>query len=378
MQAGTTVNSWNEWDPLTHVIVGYARGTMVQAPEPAVTRDWPEDGFPRGAFGPLPDEMAQAADEQLDGFARMLAGRGVRVDRPEPFDFSQAVSTPDWRQGSMFGCMAPRDVLITIGNEILEVPMCYRSRWYEYLCYRPLIERYFGQDPAMRWEAAPKPRLSAASYKEGFWDAFGGLTQEARMARVRERDLLLTEREPLFDAADMVRFGKDIFIQPSLVTNMTGIRWLRRHFPDHRIHEVTFDNDDYPQHIDATWVPLRPGLVLHCGDRAAEPDLLEYCRINDWEVIQAAPPSRTRETVPRFSFCSQWLAMNVLSLDAGTVCVEASETALMAQLDRRGLNVIPVPFWDVAPFGGGLHCATLDVHREGLMEDSFPKRHGRF
>ena len=31
----TVVNSWNEWDPLKHVIVGRADGTMVQAPEPA-------------------------------------------------------------------------------------------------------------------------------------------------------------------------------------------------------------------------------------------------------------------------------------------------------------------------------------------------------
>ena len=32
------VNSWNEWDPLKHVIVGTATGTMIQAPEPAVLR----------------------------------------------------------------------------------------------------------------------------------------------------------------------------------------------------------------------------------------------------------------------------------------------------------------------------------------------------
>jgi glycine amidinotransferase len=32
----TVVNSWNEWDPLKHVIVGRADGTQIQAPEPAV------------------------------------------------------------------------------------------------------------------------------------------------------------------------------------------------------------------------------------------------------------------------------------------------------------------------------------------------------
>ena len=40
------VNAWNEWDPLKHVIVGRADGTVVQAPEPACVRDWPKYGFP--------------------------------------------------------------------------------------------------------------------------------------------------------------------------------------------------------------------------------------------------------------------------------------------------------------------------------------------
>jgi glycine amidinotransferase len=131
-------------------------------------------------------------------------------------------------------------------------------------------------------------------------------------------------------------------------------------------------------HIDATWVPLRPGLVLHCGDRPADEDLVQYCKVNDWQVVQAVRPSRTPETLPPLTSCTPWLSMNVLSLDPDTVCVEASESAQIEQLDRLGFEVIPVPFWDVAPFGGGLNCATTDVCREGDLEDYFPHRYGRF
>jgi glycine amidinotransferase len=46
----------------------------------------------------------------------------------------------------------------------------------------------------------------------------------------------------------------------------------------------------------------------------------------------------------------------------------------MEQFDRLGFEVIPVPFWEVGAFGGGLHCATADVHREGTLEDYFPKQ----
>ena len=375
-ERATTVNSWNGWDPLRHVIVGRADGTMVQAPEPAVQRDFPDDGFPLGTYGPIPAEMVEAANEQLDNFVRILEKRGIRVGRPVPLDFSQQVATPDWVHGSMFGCMPPRDVLITVGNEILEATMCYRSRWFEYLSYRPLLQSFFDTDENMRWEAAPKPRLTDASYKPGFWNTYNTLQTDQQLERVRAHDLVLTEAEPLFDAADIARFGKDLFVQLSLVTNRSGYRWIKQHFPAHRVHAITFTNT-HPLHIDSTWVPLRPGLVLHCGERLAEPELIAYFNINDWEVIEAVQPDSWAH-LPRLSFCSPWLAVNMLNLDPDTVCVEESEVRLAEQLEKYGFEVIPVPFRAVAPFGGGLHCATVDITRDGVMEDYFPRRYGRF
>ena len=114
----TVVNAWNEWDSLKHVIVGRSDNTVVQAPEPAVQRDWPEDGFPLGTFGPLPKDMEEEAKELLNNFAQMLEKRGIRVDRPTPLNFNQPTQTPEWSQKTMHGCMPPRDLLLTVGNEI--------------------------------------------------------------------------------------------------------------------------------------------------------------------------------------------------------------------------------------------------------------------
>ena len=63
---GAKVNSWNEWDPLKRIIIGRADGTIVQAPEPAAQRNWPDHGFPLGTYGRLPEEMKEKAREQLD------------------------------------------------------------------------------------------------------------------------------------------------------------------------------------------------------------------------------------------------------------------------------------------------------------------------
>ena len=51
---------------------------------------------------------------------------------------------------------------------MLEATMSYRCRWFEYLCYRPLMQRYYDEDPNMRHEAAPKPRLTDASYRPDY------------------------------------------------------------------------------------------------------------------------------------------------------------------------------------------------------------------
>ena len=66
--------------------------------------------------------------------------------------------------------------------------------------------------------------------------------------------------------------------------------------------------------------------------------------------------------------------MNCLIIDHRTVCVEASEVYQCDHLDGLGFEVIPVPFRDAYPFGGGLHCATADVHREGTLHDYFPNQ----
>jgi len=368
----TVVNSWNTWDPLKHVILGRPDNTVIQAPEPAVDRDFPEHGFPMGTYGPMPEEMIEKAKEQMDNFARILESRGIRVDRPTPLDFNQPVQTPDWRQETMFGCMPPRDLLLTVGSEILEATMSYRSRWFEYLCYRPLLEEYFKEDPNMRWEAAPKPRLTERTYKKGYWDRYRKMTPKEREQVIHEQDFPLTEAEPCFDAADVGRCGKDFFVYRSTTTNKGGIEWLRRHFSNHRIHTVRFFEDN-PMHIDATFVFLRPGLAL--SNRKRVPlvkEQIELFEKNGWEIVECAPAAHDKKA--RLSFCSVWLSMNVLVLDPKTVCVEAGETAQMEQFDKLGFEVIPVPFYDVGAFGGGLHCATADVHREGTCEDYFPKQ----
>ncbi len=385
------VNSWNEWDQLQRVIIGRPEGTNIPAPEPAWWYDLPDAGYPLGSFGPFPQEMVDKANEQMNYFVQQLESRGVVVDRVEVQDFMHdtPVSTPDWTQLNNHGINNVRDITMIHGNYIIESTTTRRSRWYEYVNLRPIFERYFNEDPEMVHFAAPKPRLTDESYVKNYYHDFNNVwTPEEKRQKLYNWEFQLSEKEPLWDAADAMRFGKDIFHQCSSVTNRAGMDWLKRMFSalGIRLHHVLFDtpedlkkpNNFHPWHIDVTFVPLRPGLVMYNPDwRPRTQETLELFKKNDWELVPAARPVHVNK-----SHCllfgaynePSWISMNTFSIDSKTICVEAHETAYMEQLDKLGMEVIPIPYEHVIPFGGALHCTTLDVYRGGNCEDYFPKQ----
>jgi glycine amidinotransferase len=113
-------------------------------------------------------------------------------------------------------------------------------------------------------------------------------------------------------------------------------------------------------------------LLLNNPIRKAMPKHNKLFEINGWEIIEAAQAAH--EKPPPLYYSRVWLSMNVLIVDQKAVFVEASEIAQIEQLDKLGFEIIPVPFRDPYPFGGGLQCATMDVCREGSCLDYFPKQ----
>jgi glycine amidinotransferase len=354
------VNSWNEWDPLQEVVVGSARGATDMGFEPALSPYFLLDSAGRQFRGqPVHQSVVDDAERQLDSFAELLARRGITVRRPDPVEQNTPVKTPDWEIACGHATACPRDLLLVIGNEIIEAPMAQRARYFEFRAYRSLAKSYFAQ--GARWTTAPKPLMSEALYRER--DQAGAPFDFASAP-------LLTEFEPAFDAACFARCGRDIFWQPDLVSNEFGAEWLRRHLgPAFRIHRITF-REPTPTHIDTTLVPIRPGLVLINPERPCTNGALEMFTAHGWQVVPAPPSVRTGRAPARD--VSNWISMNILMLDEHTAVVEQAETPMMDLLRSLNCEVVPCPFDRVYPFGGGIHCCTADIRRDGTLQSYFP------
>ena len=385
------VKSWNEWDPLKRVIVGKPEGTNMPAPEPMWNYSRPEGGLPLPNYGPFPDKMVEEANKQMDYFVSVLEDHGAKVDRINIQEFmkNKPTSTPDWVQQNTYGANNVRDMTMIHGNYIVECASGRRSRYWEFLNFRDIFEKYFKEDPEAVHFAAPKPRLTDESFVDNYDYKFENVwTDEEKTERLHNWEFSMTEKEPLWDAADAMRFGKDIFHQGSAVTNKAGIDWLKRMFAalGIRYHHVLFDTPEdknkpanhRPWHIDVNLVPLRPGLAMYNPDwKPTTPELWELFKKNDWELIPAARPDYVHQNdiyLTGLYEGKSWISMNTLSIDPETVCVEAHEKLYIKQLEDLGFTVIPIPYEKVIPFGGALHCTTLDVYREGELEDYFPNQ----
>lgn len=350
------VNSYNEWDPLEEIIVGTLDGATVPSWHVALratmpTRMWPF--FRENGGKPFPPELVALANRDLEGLVRVLEAEGVTVRRPEFIDHGKAFATPCWESaGGLYAAM-PRDLLLVLGDEIIEAPMPWRSRYFEIHAYRPLLTHYFRE--GARWSAAPKPRLADDLYDADYEQP----TEGERMRYV------INETEPVFDAADFIRCGRDVFYILSHVTNALGVEWLRRHLgTDYRFHRL-MPRDTKAMHIDTTFLPLAPGKMLVNPERVSEvPPILRQ-----WELLEAPPPC-TPDDVPLY-FSGKWLSMNVLMLDEKRVVVAKHEETLIRALVGWGFTPIPVEFKHFYAFGGSIHCATLDVRRRGGLRSYF-------
>jgi N-dimethylarginine dimethylaminohydrolase len=340
------VNVHNEWDPLEEVLVGIAGGARIPVGDKGLHvirySDYENvDLIPSG--GHLP-RIIEETEEDLEKLVDAFRSLKVKVRRPQLTDHSKHFSTPDWSSDGMYN-YCPRDVLLAVGDTVIETPMSLRSRFLETFAYKDILLEYLRS--GSRWISAPKPRLADSMYNE---------TDPTKSA--------LNEYEPVFDAANILRVGKDIIYLVSDTGNRIGAEWLQSTLGDkYRVHAC--DNLYASTHIDTTITLLRPGLVLVNPERVNEKNLPKV--FSQWEVITAPPMIDMGYT--GVAFGSAWIGMNFMMVNPELAIVCKHQKPLIALLKRHKIDVIPLELRHSRTLGGGFHCVTLDVRRSGSLQD---------
>ena len=334
------ISSRNEYSKLKTCVVGDATGARFPELDEIFLynheiTNWHETPHPRGRF---PQHIINEANEDLEELCHTLRVFGTKVLRPKDLDHSHVVKTHEWSTDGMYN-YCPRDVLLVIDDLVIEAPMTYRARQMEANAYWKIKQDALQDD--VRWIAAPRPRL---------------LTHENY---VEDNNVVLSDKEPIFDAANILRHNNDILYLVSNTGNRLGARWLQNILgKEYRVHVL--DNLYAYAHIDSTISVLRDGLVVLNANRV---NAYNCPRIFDgWEKIWV------EDVVPQsfyqYPYASKWIALNMLSLDSDTVIVDKNQRELIKQLEQHSMTVIPQELRHSRTLGGGFHCVTLDLLRE--------------
>lgn len=338
------ISAYTEWDPLEEVVVGRAINAQIaKADKGLFAVEYQDCGSPENIpSGIYPKHVIEETEEDLSKLIEIFVKADVKVRRPEVFDHSQMFKTPDWSSDGQFN-YCPRDLFVVVGNTIIESPMTIRARLFETISFKPMLLDYLRS--GAKWIAAPKPRLLDSTY------------------RISSTEIAITEDEPIFDAANILRIGRDILYIVSDSGNKIGAQWLQNTLgSEYKVH--AFDNVYKGSHADTTITLVKPGLVVVSGERVS-PKNLPYL-FKNWDVIYLNEVNDIGYTI--IPYASKWIAINFMMLNPDTAIVDGTQTALIKELEKRRITVIPLTIRHARTMGGGLHCVTLDVRRRGHLE----------
>lgn len=378
------VNSFDEWSPLQEVIVGSPISYDTQELELSFKLFFHDVAFANMWFPyyettrnkkddtehkvtpvhKVSKQILEELAEDVDELARTLEKEGVLVHRPLVLKEAIQFKTPYW-ESTMIPALNIRDQAIIMGNEIIETPPQVRARYFENDLLKPVFYRYF--QAGARWATMPKPIMTDRSFDMSYVSSDKApLVEKVYAQNQSDFDI---GYEMMFDAAQCIRFGRDILVNIATENHALGVQWLERHlegkFKFHKVYRMA-DN-----HIDSIVLPLKPGTLLLRHPRFLN---LLPAPLQKWDIIY--PPEPKDNIFPSYEsneliLTTKYIDLNVLSIDKERVIVNALFPELVDTLEKHGFTPIPVRHRHRRLFGGGFHCFTLDTVRAGGPDDYF-------
>ena len=325
----------NEWGKVKKVIVGIATGANYLPDDIGVRHiNYADrslmDPIP---IGPYAQTIIDEANEDLESLANIYKDFGAKVVRPKVGKVDHYL-------------YCPRDNILTVDDKIIASPMSMncRKEEHKFMCEvtHDLTGTQFDENDYEDQCIMNKNKLATLPYK------------------------------PMWDAANVLRAGRDILYLHSNTGNWQGGIQLQKLLgPNFNVHIIS-DVYSY-SHLDSTIALLKPGTALINPSRIKSKDDLPH-GMRNWDLIECPEPIEM-DYAGTEAMMSQWTGMNCVSLDEETVIVQSTQTNLIKILEQKGFTVIPVHMRHQRSLSGGPHCCTVELERDYELEYTFDNKH---
>lgn len=376
-------NVYQHWDPLKVCVVGRSY--------PPEFYSWIKVPHVRSLF----EKIAIETEEDYQNIIKKLESFGVKVLRPDlPTDFN-ILKDPDGKW--VPPPMTPRDYTMMQGEIFYEN---YSSRFNKKSYYDvkdpswPDIDTQEDFDQLPDWIKSEcidvhKCCLPGNPKQRAYDRILQNIAEQGNQIKSHLG----------FNSAMCARIGKDLFFGTDSYDqdSITLQKQINREFPNTRNHIVNTGG-----HVDGTYCPVCPGLIISLRD------VTTYAKtFPGWEVVYLPGQSwhmvidflklkeknKGKWWIPGFEndqdvvdTVERWLGhwtgyveetvfdVNMLIINPKNVMVFNYNKQVFDALDRYGITPHIVPFRHRYFWDGGIHCVTSDLHREGTMQDYFPRR----
>ena len=298
-------------------------------------------------------KVTELTQQDLSKIQTCLTNLGVSVRRPT---FNRVDDYLDDNDILIKPPITPRDWAITIGNTLYVTPQ-YMS----------------GVEP--------------------FQEAIDQYISNNQVVRIGNRDHTRGDDFCWLIFPSVVRVGKDLYIDypKNRLDSIAHVEKSIEEFSkNYRVH-VTNTGD----HSDGVFCPISPGHIFSTHYKTAYADTFP-----GWEVFFLADTTRQRVynghngnwwlpgvNYPGVNkkikeFAKTWLGnsretvfeVNMLVVDEHNIICIAEDDAACKKLESLGITPHVVDFKTRGFWDGGVHCLTLDIHREGSCIDYWPDR----
>jgi N-dimethylarginine dimethylaminohydrolase len=260
---------------------------------------------------------------QLELVCEAFRQRGVEVHRPRPFTEQEKTFLGDLQLGH--SQLYPADPVFVLGNHFIEVCIRRPFRRKEVWGIRDVLAPMIEANPAIHHVAMPAALPDPA-------------------------DLIGSGNGTYLEGGDIILHGKTVLVgHGPLTSSLAGGRWLARYIEPfgYEVKHVQIHGDYL--HLLGVMALIREGLAVAylpaLGGALPAP-------LRDWDVIELT--------------LDECLALGTVGMntDPNTHLIDRRLTRLIGELEKRGVDCVPLEIDELADWGGAVRCVTLPISRD--------------